>query len=44
MNNKLDNLIIKFGDKVWIDKLASGEIFMQPLKYYRDLEEKEKKF
>lgn len=43
MYDILDNLIIKFGDKKWIDKLVSGEIFMQPLKFYRDLEEKEMK-
>lgn len=35
------SIIIKFGDKKWIDKLMAGEIFMQPLQYYRDLEEEE---
>lgn len=40
---ELENLIIKFGDEKWINKLYSGEIFMQPLKYYIDLEREEKK-
>lgn len=35
--------LIKFGDKKWIKKLQSGEIFMQPIKYYRDLEKKQMK-
>lgn len=35
--------LIKFGDKKWIKKLQNGEIFMQPIKYYRDLEEKQLK-
>lgn len=43
MDEKLNNLIIKFGDEKWIDKLYSGEIFMQPLKSYIDLEREEKR-
>lgn len=35
--------LIKFGDKKWIEKLQNGEIFMQPFKYYRDLELKQMK-
>jgi len=43
MYDILDNLIIKFSNEIWIDKLVAGEIFMQPIKNYRDLEIKEQK-
>lgn len=35
--------LIKFGEEKWINKLRDGEIFMQPICYYRRLEEEEKK-
>ncbi|WP_160691681.1 hypothetical protein [Clostridium sp. C2-6-12] len=35
--------LIKFGAKENVEKLQSGDIFMQPMKYYRELEEKYKK-
>ncbi len=35
--------LIKFGDKKWIEKLQNGEIFMQPFKYYRELESEQMK-
>lgn len=36
-------LLIKFGEEKWINKLRCGEIFMQPISYYRKLEKEQRK-